>query len=458
MDTNHLSPISMATREYKSGNTSGGCSQTAVNVLLTGAVCFVAAGILATALVLGVWLDGKNVKTLNGAPPLGGEITLVAGDGMAVLASTPLGHEVTLENIGVHSNLAGPGISVDSPIGASTITNTGVLSVAAGNAGITVTPAATGAVVVTNAGVLSVAVTGAGLSVNASTGATSFANTGVTSVVAGTAISVSGATGAVTINNIGVTAFAVTGGGGTANASTGSVLLTLPNSVRTINTLAPTSPAGDFTVAATDGLSATSTGTSVTLADVLTTQTALAPSNANGPTVSYEVAIGFFTTMPENTWRVGPVAGFTNPWFPGAMGDGGQGNTAGGTGWQVPAVGMYTITADCELVPLLVVANDHQSFTVVLALAAITEDPLGGGSIIPAGGYATLDISAGTNGATAPAYTRRLAFSTTFHAGCTGCAIAVADALTVHARMDHTGIGAATTADVYCRLQVARLK
>jgi hypothetical protein len=87
-----------------------------------------------------------------------------------------------LFNTGVLSNIAGPGISLDSATGNVTITNAGVLSNIAG-AGISVN-SATGDVTIDNTGVLSTSA-GTGISVSAATGDITVTNTGVLSVSAG---------------------------------------------------------------------------------------------------------------------------------------------------------------------------------------------------------------------------------------------------------------------------------
>ncbi len=405
-------------------------------------------GIILGAALFLAYFNPQTIKTISGVHPLAGELTLLAGpDGIALDLDD---HSITVANTGVTAILTGTGVAASAETGDVTLTNTGVTSAVAG-VGVAVS-GPTGAVTFSNTGVLSVTAVGAGLSFNASTGVVGATNTGVTSAVAGAGISVSGATGAVTFTNAGVRALSVSGSGLTVNASTGSVAIAT-SAVLTVNSLSPT--AGNIVVTGADGLVATSVGNTVTLADELSTQTTLNHDDALGPQVGYEVAIGFFTPVPENTWQSGVVAGFPVPYFPGAMGDGGQGGTGGGTWWIVPALGSYTITADCEVTPSALRADDHQSVSVALAFGAVDADPMLGG-FIPFGGYATLDFSGGTNAATAPALARRLSFSTSFHAGCTGCPVALSDALTVHAYPAHTGIGAAVTADVYCRLQIER--
>jgi hypothetical protein len=98
---------------------------------------------------------------------------------------------------------SGIGISVGgSDNGAFTISNTGVLSNAAGS-GISVS-GATGNVTITNTGLLS-ASAGSGIGVNTTAGNVTITNNGVRSAIAGTGILVDNSTGDVTITNTGVT-------------------------------------------------------------------------------------------------------------------------------------------------------------------------------------------------------------------------------------------------------------
>lgn len=83
---------------------------------------------------------------------------------------------------------------------------------------------------ITVTGGTGVSVTGSPVSLG---GSITVANSGVTSAVAGTGISVSGSTGAVTIGNTGVTAITGTSNQVVASASTGSVTLSLPQSIAT---------------------------------------------------------------------------------------------------------------------------------------------------------------------------------------------------------------------------------
>lgn len=404
--------------------------------------------IIALGVVVGVY-NAQNVKFISSVgPDGGGEVTLIAGLGELIVTDAP-NHDITVSNTGVVfvnslSPDAGgnlvidvvvPGLSVASVGNTVTLANTGVTSLIAGP-GISV-DAPAGAVTVSNTGLITangLAPDGAGdmvFAAGTAMGATSVGNTitfnnlGVTSAIAGTGIGVSGATGDVTFTN---------------------------NGVLTLNGLSPI--LGDVVVAATDGLNAAAAGNTVTLTDVLTTQTALDNTDASGPLVDYTAFVGFLTPVPEATWRTGLVPGFPSPFIPGSFDDG-QGNV-GGTFWTVPTVGTYTINTDCEIIPSAIAADDHQSVSIALCFGATSEDPLAAG-VIPIGAYATMDLSSGGAAGTPPPLDRRLSFSTTFQAGCTNCQVQVAQTLSLHTRLDHTAAGA-LTANFVCRIQVARIK
>lgn len=409
---------------------------------------FLLMGLIAFAVVVPI-LNAQNVKYITGVGPDGaGEITLLAGLGELIVPNF-IDNDITIENTGVvfvnslspdaGGNLViaatAPGLSVANAGNTVTLTNEGVTSLIAGP-GIAVDQPA-GAVTVSNTGLITangLAPDGAGNMVFA----------------AGTAMGVGSAGNTITYNNLGVTS-AIAGTGIGVSAATGAVTFT-NNGVLTVNNLSPT--AGNIVVTATDGLTAGSAGSTVTLSDVLTTQTALDNNDALGPLVDYVAFVGFVTPVPENTWRTGLVPGFPSAFVPGSFDDG-QGNV-GGVFWTVPTTGTYTINADCEVIPSAIAADDHQSVSIVLCFGANSEDPLAAG-VIPIGAYATMDLSSGGSAGTAPPLDRRLSFSTTFQAGCTNCQVQVAQTLSLHTRLDHTAAGA-LTADFVCRLQVARIK
>jgi hypothetical protein len=416
--------------------------------------------VVATLLAVGVIVVGavmhvyntQNVKFVTGVgPDGGGEVTLIAGLGELIVTDAP-NHDITISNTGVVTvntlnpdaggnlviDVVAPGLGITNVGNTVTLSNDGVTSLIAGQ-GIAV-DAPTGAVAVSNTGLITangLAPDGAGDMVFA----------------AGTAMGVVSAGNTITLNNLGVTS-AIAGTGIGVSAATGDVTFT-NNGVLTLNGLSPT--LGDVIVTGTDGLSATALGNTVTLNDVLTTQTALDNTNPLGPLVDYTAFVGFFVPVPEATWRTGLVPGFPSPFIPGTFDDG-QGNV-GGSFWTVPTTGTYSINVDCEVSPSAIATNDHQSVSVALCFGATSEDPLAAG-IIPIGAYATMDISGGTNAnVAAPPLDRRLSFSTTFQAGCTNCEVQVAQTLSLHTRLDRTGIlPGPYTADFVCRLRVARIK
>lgn len=100
-----------------------------------------------------------------------------------------------------------------------------------------------------------------------------FTNTGVTSAVAGTGISVSGATGAVTFANTGVTEITGTADQVVASGSTGSITLSLPQSINTTS-----SPS--FAAVTTSGNAAINGGT------ITTTATSAALFSTNATTIA----------------------------------------------------------------------------------------------------------------------------------------------------------------------------
>ena len=281
--------------------------------------------------------------------------------------------------MGVTNILPGTGITVDRNTGTVTITNAGVtafngatgsvfgvgsltagtrvavsastgsVTISVPDVGVTAVNGSTGSVLV----VSSIA-TGAGISASASTGSVTLTNTGVTgfngqtgsvtgvsavngstgsvlvvsSLAAGTGITVSASTGSVTVTNAGVTAFNGSAGSvfgvgsitGTANqvtasASTGSVTLSLPQSIATSSTpqFAGLTIAGtggvtigsttagsmdNVAIGATTASTIRVTGMTLGYASVATTPyTATAASNIIGVTHAGAAAV----TLPANT-------------------------------------------------------------------------------------------------------------------------------------------------------------
>jgi hypothetical protein len=253
-------------------------------------------------------------------------------------------------------------------------------------------------------------------------------------------------------NNFDIT---VSGPALTLTPGVGSIALGSPALV-TINGNAGV--ANDFQFAAGNGLSIATVANTATYSDSLADATQLDNSDPLGPVVNYEVAIGFFVPVVENAgWRTGVVPGFPMPFVPGSVDDG-QGNTGGGTGWAVPAVGTYHVNVDCEVIPGAIAVNDMQVVSAAFTLAAQSEDPLFL-AILPAGAYTSLDISGGTNANVALAVPRRLSLSGTFQAGCTGCLVQVGDALTLHMSMERAGaLPGPYDMNGYCKVQVARIR
>jgi hypothetical protein len=392
-----------------------------LRTFLLGFTTFFAIGAIVWLSVITAQLEtwnAANVKTINGVPPAQGLIT---------------------EN-------AGPGILITPNVGANSITiqSTGVLTVNS------LAPDGAGDIVIASAG--------AGLGVASAGNTVTLSNTGVTSAVAGAGISVSAAVGAVTIGNTGVLSNTA-GAGISISSPTGANTIT-NTGVRTLNSLAPT--AGNVIVegSVVNGLSQTTAGSTVTLHHDLTKNTQLSESDPVGPLVAYDVAIGFFVPIPTGVWRTNVFPAVVG-YFPGLVGaDNGEGNAI--TTWTVPAMmqtRVYTFHVDCEVIPSVPLAvNDFQSVSVALTLGATTEDPFFDGTI-PPGAYVTMDLSSGTNAALAPpAHARRVSFSATIQAGCAGCSVQPGQVAAVHAFLDQTGVlPGPFTADVFCRMQVARI-
>jgi hypothetical protein len=397
---------------------------------LVAFVVLVTVGFLAGFIVLGV-KDIQNIKTINLVGPNGGEVTLEEGLGI-VITPKALDHEVQINTTAILTlNGFGPG-PLDGDFIVDVVTPGLSLASWAGN------------LLFANEGVLSI-IAGPGIARDQATGDVTISNTGVLSILPGDHIGVSNPTGNVTIDNNGVTII-VASTGISVNASTKIVQIT-NTGVTSLNSFT-----GALTVAASNGLTATSAANTVTITDNLVSQTALADTDPLGPAVNYQYFIGSVTPVPINTWRTGLVVGFPSPFTPGSF-DGGQGDVSG-IFWDVPAVGMYTANVDCTVTPSTVTADVAFSAQIALSLGASSENPATGWQ--PFGGTATIDMAGGTTPATPPVLPRRISASTTFQAGCTGCIAQVGHRLTGHARIDN---GAGTeTAVFFCRLQVTRTK
>jgi hypothetical protein len=145
----------------------------------------------------GQLLIGNSVTTgldKNTLTPLGG-IQIVNGPGT-----------ITIENTGVTSLVAGPGINVDVAVGDITISNTGVLSFSGGATGLTPNTATTGAVVlagtldVNNGGTGQTSYTDGQLLIGNTTGNTLTKST----LTAGSGVTITNGAGAVTIATSGI--------------------------------------------------------------------------------------------------------------------------------------------------------------------------------------------------------------------------------------------------------------
>ena len=201
------------------------------------------------------------------------------------------------------------------------------------------------------------------------------------------------------------------------------------------------------------GLDGSSLTGDITLDHEITKAIVALPQNdPNGAMVAYMHAFGIAIPAVENTWRMGAIPGFFPTLLPGVEpGDDGQGN--GGVTWTVPAIGRYDFNVHCVVAPSAREVGDHQSFTMAINLGATTVNPNLSG-FIPQGGSTSLDIS--SSSPLGPTFPLRMSVSGSVQAGCTGCSVAVGNALTVHIRQDHFGVGAAVTFMVACRIQVSR--
>lgn len=382
---------------------------------ITSFIIVLILGVLGTIGFVGyLYILGNGIFTISGVPPNDDrEVTAVGGTGISVVPSIPT-HEVTFNNDGVLSNVAGPGISVSNPTGDVTISNTGVLS-NIGGTGISVS-GATGDVTIDNDGVLTIAVLGSGLSINMPSGAVQLQNTGVTSNIAGAGIAVDMATGDVTISNTGVTS-----------------------------------------ITAGENLLASGSTGDITLDDELVFYTRAVPVNdTNGPQVSYTSTTGLLVTANEGTWYTGENMAFTTVFTPGITpGEDGQGNI-GGVGWSTPTTGEYQVHIDCEFEILPSVSiTDLFTTRMVGNFGANTLDPNSSG-FIPYGCTQNQEISS-PNSAIAN-YKTYSSMTCSIHAGCDGCTVGTSEAFTLHRRVDRVGGGAAITFNSVCRFQFVRSK
>ena len=149
---------------------------------------------------------------------------------------------------------------------------------------------------------------------------------------------------------------------------------------------------------------------------------------------------------------MGPVPGFFPFLVPGVIpGDGGQGD--GGTTWTVPAPGEYTIHVSMRIIHAPMTAGDYHQQDLVANFGATTTNPFSSG-FIPPGCQSSIGINSELG--IVSSYFMNLAC--TIHAGCTGCAISVGDALTVHINAIRVGGGAPLLYIADGFVQVSRIK
>jgi hypothetical protein len=138
---------------------------------------------------------GAGVTTTTTAAHVSITSAIVGGTGISVVQS-PTTTTLTINNDQTITTANGCGISA-VVAGDATALSANLVA----GAGVSVTPSVLNtSQTIANTGVTSLAASGAGISVSSPTGDVSVSNTGVTSIVAGTGVAISGATGAVTIS------------------------------------------------------------------------------------------------------------------------------------------------------------------------------------------------------------------------------------------------------------------
>ena len=247
-----------------------------------------------------VTITNTGVTAFNGVTGnVFGVGSLTAGTNVAVSASTG-SVTVSVPNIGVTTFNGSTG----TVFGVGSLTGSAYLGVSASTGSVTLTnlgvqtlTAGTNVVVSSATGTVTVSVPNIGVTaVNGSTGSVLV----VSSITAGTAMNVSATTGSVTINNLGVTSLTGTANQVTASASTGSVTLSLPQSIATSST----PQFAGLTIAGTGAVSIGST-TAGTMNNVAIGATTATTAKFTGLTVGY-VSVGSPTyTADANTNIVG---------------------------------------------------------------------------------------------------------------------------------------------------------
>lgn len=457
------------------------------------------------AFIIAVILSGDAVKTISGVSPSGGEVTVTEGTGIKVVPNIPaheveikndgvvtingVAHvnnniilsgltgitmgtgvpsEITIENSGVTSLIAGMGIGVSAATGDVTVSNLGIITLnsispsgtgdfwlsTGGNPGITIAPGAPNELVITNTGVRTI-IGGMGITADSPTGTVTLSNDGVLTVNSlvptvgniiitdGAGIMVASAGSTVTISNTGVTD--LTGGTGiTVSAATGSVLIT-NDGVLTVNGLSPTGGDIDI-VAGSAAITVMNAGNTVTIDNGGVTSniggSGVSVSGATGAvTINHDRSVDALTkTAADSTghsvvFTLAPLgAPVASPgWVDISTGaatavDGGLTFSAG----AVPSIpiavdGHYMIHAHCAM-DIGGAGVASASAVMAVSLGAGGADPTAG--YIPPGGIVgdTLSFSGTTIG---PNW---LSLTSSFHV-CASCAVTSGTLLTLHAQV-----------------------
>ena len=184
---------------------SGVVSVTPLNAQGSGVNIVSSAGPAVSVTVEGAYVGGTGIlltpnttpgnQTISIANTM--DVTSVNGSGITCTQTGGAGNDVQLAT----NLVAGTNISITSSGVSTAKTFDNTMAVSGTGAGIVVTQAGPGQnVTVQNTGVTS-AVAGTGISVSGATGAVTIGNTGVTAITAGTGLSASGSTGGVTLAN-----------------------------------------------------------------------------------------------------------------------------------------------------------------------------------------------------------------------------------------------------------------
>jgi hypothetical protein len=184
------------------------------------------AGLTATNSIYATALYDSTNRVVTSVTPTAGTAINISS-----VTSTGPSTSFTINNLGVTALTGAPTIKVSASTGSITITDVGVTSIQPGT-GITVN-ANTGSVTVTNAGVTAYnGLTGNVLGVSAVNGSTGSVLV-VNNIAGSTYIGASASTGSVTLTNLGVQTITGTANQITASSATGTVTLSLPQSIAT---------------------------------------------------------------------------------------------------------------------------------------------------------------------------------------------------------------------------------